>query len=197
MNIKSIAAGVLALLAATAQAGEDQKTRIEIALDDDTSGKQSFVFDSQDAGFDLQSMVVGESRSITDRSGNTADLRRTESGFEIDIGGKTIELPNVAAHEGRHGEHAVELLVDGSDVVVAKDVKQVRVMKSHGTDGVTIISGKAIDAATRQRIAEVLSASGNPGEITFIDGSDLHDGEHQAGTRQEVRIIKKEVDVTN
>ena len=119
----------------------------------------------------------------------TAPLRRLVDRYGLEIA--------LAAHEGRHGEHAVELLVDGSDVVVAKDVKQVRVMKSHGTDGVTIISGKAIDAATRQRIAEVLSASGNPGEITFIDGSDLHDGEHQAGTRQEVRIIKKEVDVTN
>ena len=193
MIFRSIAAGLCALLVVNASAGEQQKTRIEIAIDDDSNEQTSFVFDSEDAGFDLQSMLVGESRSITDRSGNTADLRRTEDGFQLDIGGKTIELPGLAGDHAVHGEHAVKVLADGSDVDV---VKEIRMIKSGSADGVTIVSGSEIDAATRERIAEVLKDAGHSGEIVYIDGA-FHDGEHQASGKHEVRIIKKEVDETN
>ncbi len=41
------------LLATAAVAGEEHRTKIEIAIDDDDSGHQSFKFDSKDAGFNL------------------------------------------------------------------------------------------------------------------------------------------------
>ena len=37
------------LIASAAIAGEEHRTRIEIVFDDDTSGGQSFVFDSKDS----------------------------------------------------------------------------------------------------------------------------------------------------
>lgn len=193
MKFRSIAAVICALLVLDANAGEQHKTRIEIAVDDDASGQQSFVFDSEDAGFDLQSMLVGESRSITDRAGNTADLRRTEDGFQLDIGGNTVDLPDLTGDHAMHGEHEVKVLADGGDVNVTKEI---RMIKSDSTDGVTIISGGEIDAATRERIADVLEDAGHGSEIVYIDGA-FHDGEHQASGKREVRIVKKEVDVTN
>ena len=142
------------------QAGEQQRTRIEIAIDDDAASEQSFVFDSQDAGFDLQSMLVGESRSVTDRSGSTADIRRTEDGFEIDVNGKTIDLPDMHGHDGAQGEHEIELMMDDTDADRVA-IKKVRMIKSDSANGVTIISGSEIGPETRERIAEALKEAGS------------------------------------
>jgi hypothetical protein len=200
MRHKLFIGGLCALFAAAiVQADHKQETKIKVEISDDGSGDQTFVFDSEDAGFDLQSMQVGESRSVTDRNGTTADVRRTEGGFELDLNGKTLELPDIQTHDGMHGEHDVEVLVDIDDAdnaKGAKKVKKIKVMKSGAADGVTIISGGEIDTATRERIAEALQDSGHKGEIMYIDDESLA-GEHQAGARREVRVIKKEVDVTN
>lgn len=63
-------------------------------------------------------------------------------------------------------------------------------------NGVTIISGKSVDEATRERIREALQSAGQDGEVAFIDSNEpmTGDGAHE---RHEVRIIRKEVDVTN
>lgn len=53
------------------------------------------------------------------------------------------------------------------------------------------------DAATRARIADVLRDAGKHGEIIYLDSSELHDDGHRAGGKREVRVIRKEVDVTN
>jgi hypothetical protein len=200
MNLR--AAGVLfwtCLIGTAAIAGEEYRTRIEIAIDDDASGQQSFLFDSQAAGFDLDSMVVGETRTLTDEFGRTADLRRTDDGFEIDVDGKTVDLPDLRA-PGLHGEHEVEMRVGGTDAdaVVVTDARQVKIIKTEHDDGVTVISGSEIDAATRERIREALQAGGQDSDVLFIDGSEFDvDGNHQVHGRHGVRIIKQEVDVTN
>jgi hypothetical protein len=200
MPHKLFIGGLCALFAAAVvQADHKQETKIKVEINDDGSGEQTFVFDSQDAGFDLQSMQVGETRSVTDRNGTTANIRRTEDGFELDLNGKTLELPDMQTHEGMHREHDVQVLIDSDDVDIAKGaekVKKIKVMRSGAANGVTIISGSEIDTATRERIAEVLKDSGHKGEIMYIDDESLA-GEHQAGARREVRVIRKEVDVTN
>ncbi|MBT8066425.1 MAG: hypothetical protein KJO09_04245 [Gammaproteobacteria bacterium] len=188
--------GSLCALLAAAVVHAEQKTKIEVAISDDDSGEQRFIFDSQDAGFDLQSMLVGESRSITDRNGTTADVRRTEDGFELDLNGKSIDLPVLQEHDGVHGEHEVDVLIDVDDVEVTKGTRKIKVIKSGTADGITIISGPEITAATRQRIAEALEAEGLDGEVMYID-DESYDGVQQAGSERKVRIIRKEVDVTN
>ena len=193
---KSVAAVCGLLLAAAVQAGEQQHTRIEIAIDDDAASEQSFVFDRQDAGFNLQSMLLGESRSVTDRSGSTADIRRTEDGFEIDVNGRTIDLPDMHGHDGAQGEHEIELMMDDTDADTVA-IKKVRMIKSDSANGVTIISGSEIGPETRERIAEALRSAGQDGEVVYLDGSELHNDDHQAHGSREVRIIRKEVDVTN
>ena len=43
---------------------------------------------------------------------------------------------------------------------------------------------------------KVLKEAGKDGEVLFIDGSELS-GDERAERKHEVRIIKKEIDVTN
>ena len=198
MNLKATALISWACLMATsAIAGEEHRTRIKIEVDDDASGQQSFSFDSLDAGFDLDSMAVGETRTLTDRAGNMADVRRTDNGFEFDINGETIELDDFRTADGLRGEHDINIHVDqsGADPIAVKKVKMIR---TDDSDGVTIISSGQIDAATRERVREALESGGQKGDVLFIDGSelDVHSGS-QAHRKHEVRIIKKEVDVTN
>jgi len=172
MNLRTTAVISWACLLATAAiAGEEKRTHIEIEVDDDVSGHQAFTFDSQDAGFDLDSMVVGETRNLTDASGNTADVSRTDDGFEFDVNGKTIKLDNLHEVNGLHDEHEVEIHVDQSDndVIAVKRIKKVKMIKTTDAAGVTVISDNGID----------------------VD-SDMH-----AHGTHEIRIIKKEIDVTD
>lgn len=198
MKFKTFSVLLLASLLATAAiAGEEHRTRIEILVDDDASDHQTFLFDSQDAGFDLHSMAVGETRSLTDASGNVADVRRTDDGFEFDINGKTIDLKDL--HE-IDGVHDIEMHIDDidTDVVAVKGVRKVKLIKIDDDNSVTVISSGEIDTATRDRIREVLESSSQDGDVLFIDGSKFDvDGDAQVHGNHEVRIIRKRVDVTN
>ena len=69
-------------------------------------------------------------------------------------------------------------------------------IRTDSSDGVTIISGNEIDAEARAKIEEILKNAGENGDVMFIDGSELHD-DMQAHENREVRIIKKEINVTN
>ncbi len=180
------------LIATAAVAGEERRTEIKIAVDGDAGEHTAFRFDSADSDVDIESMAVGESQVITDSDGNEVTVLRTEDGFEINVEGEKIEIA------GLHGDHDFAMLHGAHDVddVIVEKHKQVRVIKSHDTNGVTIITGDEIDADTRAALEKVLRDAGKDGDIVFIDGSEIGGGEQVHGNR-EVRIIKKEIDVTN
>ena len=71
--------------------------------------------------------------------------------------------------------------------------RKIKIVKTGDADDVTVISGGAIDEATRQRIREALASSGEENEVEFIDSTEFN----ADGARKEVRIIRKEIDVTN
>ena len=187
------------LLATAAVAGGEHRTHIKIAVDDDGTGQRSFMFDSDDAGFDLQSLAIGETRAVTDAAGNVANVSRTAAGFEVEVAGETIVLADpglgdLGAEEDfamhLHGDaHAVDMDTD----VMIDGARQIRIVKTGAADDVTIISSGAIDEATRQRIREALASAGEGNEVEFIDSTELNTN----GARKEVHIIRKEVDVTN
>lgn len=189
MNLSKYAVMIWAfLLAAAAGAGDHQHTKIAVAVDGDASGEQSFHFDSEDTGFDLQSLAIGESRVWTDKSGNVANIMRTTDGYEIEVAGETITINDLHSDE----------MADIDTTVEIDEVRKIKMVKTGDVDDITIISSDPIDEATRQRILETLKASGNDSEVVFIDGSGFgsHDESH-AGERHEVRIIRKELDVAN
>jgi len=179
------------LIAAAAVAGDEQRTEIEIAVDGDDAKHRIFRFDSDESDIDLQAMAVGESQVITDSDGNEVTVSRTKNGLEFDIQGEKIEIADM------HGEHDIAMIhkAHDEDVVIEKH-KQVRMIKTSDADGVTIISGDEIDAATRAALEKVLKDAGKDGDVVFIDGTELG-GDEQAHGRREVRIIRKEIDVTN
>jgi len=180
------------LIATAAVAGEERRTEIKIAVDGDAGKHEVFRFDSADSDVDIESMAVGESQVLTDSDGNEVMVLRTENGFEISLEGEKIEIA------GLHDAHDVTVLHDVNDVdgVIVEEHKQVRVIKSQDTDGVTIISGEEINADTRAALEKVLRDAGRDGDIVFIDGSELSDAA-QVHEHREVRVIKKEFDVTN
>jgi len=178
------------LLASAAVAGDQERTHIKIAVDKNDADAQTFTFDSETAGFDLHGMAVGETQTLTDASGNVATISRTVDGLEVEVAGETIAIG------GPEREHGFDVFVHSdehhSDVHIDKDVKRIKMIKTGDDKGVTIISSGSIDEATRQKIRDALLSGGLDSDVEFIDGSEL-DG----GVKKEVRVIKKEIDVTN
>jgi hypothetical protein len=199
MTAKAIVVSLFAaVLGAAAFAGEEHRMHIELALDDDQAGAQVFRFDSHDAGLDLHDMQVGESRTITGESGETALVVRTEDGFEFDINGKKIKMGDVGAAHGfaiTQSQHHAETLINvDEDVHVAHAIKVIKVDGAASEDAATIITSGELDETTQQQIRDVLSSSGHTGEVMFIDTNSAH-GDHAGMER--VHVIKQEVDVTN
>ena len=181
------------LIAGAAIAGEEHRAEIRIEIDGDDNGTSVFKFDSQDSGIDLYELEVGESKTYTDDDGNEVTVTRDENGFEFDVAGEKIVVADVM-----HDEHDLKMLHlahEGENIVVEKHHK-VHMVQTDNDVGVTIISGDEIDADTRARIEKVLKEAGKDGEILFIDGSELS-GDERAERKHEVRVIKKEIDVTN
>lgn len=178
------------LLASAAVAGDQERTHIKIAVDNDTAGEHTFTFDSEDSGIDLQSMAVGETHALTDASGNVATISRTLDGFEVDVAGETVALGNlggvepfeVFVHEGDHH----------SNVHGDEHVKKIRMIKTGNDASITVISGQSISDSVRQKIRDALTSEGVDGDVEFIDGS-----EFDSDVKKEVRVIRKEIDVTN
>ena len=178
------------LLASAAVAGDQERTHIKIAIDSDAADEQTFTFDSETSGIDLEGMAVGETQTLTDASGNVATISRTVDGFEVDVAGETVALGNLGdaepfdliVHDGDHH----------SDVHIDKHVKKIKMIKTGDDESITVISGQPISEAARQKIRDALASAGLGSDVEFIDGSEF-DGD----VKKEVRVIKKEVDATN
>lgn len=175
------------MMGIAAFAGEKQHMKIEIAVEGD-EGNTEFSFDSDDAGFDLHDLEVGETRKF-DTDDGEASVTRTDHGFEFDVDGQKIDVTDI------HEMHAIHLDEDAENVFVIKDTSEIKLISADGPDNVTIVTGATLDDATKAKIREVLAESGDDGEVVFVDGGDLESGDGEK--HRKVRVIKKEVDVTN
>jgi len=179
------------LFAAIAYAGDKDHQTMEImVVSDDGGGETHLTLDSDDLDLNLHDMQVGENRSIVDKEGRSILVTRVEDGYSFDVDGKTIDMPLF----GAHGE-AMSWTVDGEH----DGNVDVRVM--HGgmhppmphkgmmaEEGVMIISGKEIDAATQQIIRTALEAAGHE-NVHFAGGKD--GGPHQLHMIKEVVEVKE------
>ena len=157
-------------LAGSAMAGDEAKMKmvIEVVAEDGTNGKH-FMINSDDLGFNLDGMQVGENRSIVDESGQNILITRGEDGFSFNIDGETIELPHFGG--GEHG--GMHWISDGEDSDVNVHVmKDVNFTTANEMSGTMILSPKPIDDATQQAIKSLLESAGYGSEVQFID----HDG---------------------
>ena len=179
------------LVAAAAVAGEEHETRIEIAVGDGGDEPRVFEWHSNDPDSDLSRLEVGESKTLTGEDGEDVVVTRTENGLTFNRDGETVEI----LHDKDHAIHKTHKM-DGEQAVFVKKSKDVKVIKAHADDGVTIIAGDEIDDETRARIEAALKDAGKDGEVIFLDGSELHGDEQTRGHHEKKIIIKREIEET-
>jgi hypothetical protein len=186
---------VIGLFATTVWSGEESHQKIEVkVISDDGGDTTRLVLDSDELGFNLHDMQVGENQSAIDKEGRAVLITRTEDGFSFEVDGKIIEMP---AFDGLHeknvwiseGEFAPDVDVDVR--VMHKGMGMHPGMAPHvmmEDEGVMIISGKEVDAATQQVIRTALESAGHE-SVHFMGGGE--GGPHQ------LRVIEKVVEVTD
>jgi len=186
MNAKQTASLLATILFATAAySGENQHHKMEIkVIADDGGDATHLTLDSDDLGFNLHDMQVGENRSIVDKEGRSILVTRTEENFSFDIDGKTIEIPAYDGHEDGNvwvskGDYTSDI-----DVRVMHDGMAPDVM--FNDEAVMIFSGKTIDEATQQIIRTALESAGHE-TVRFAGGDD--------GGPHGVHVVKKVVEV--
>jgi len=151
---------------------EEATRHIVVGVAGDEMGETTFKLNSDDIGFDLDDLQIGETRSIVDEQGRSVLITRGESGFSFNIDGKIIELPDFAAIEGED----FHWVTDGTDADV-----NVQVVRKHGnariadTGSTVIVSPEPIDQATRTSIQSVLESAGYDSDVEFIDHEGSHD----------------------
>lgn len=195
-TLKLVALGLTLIFSAAALADVEEEHEMNIVVqgmsgDDSTS----LHWVSDDSGFDMQNMQVGETHSIIDESGRSVLITRQEDGFEFNIDGKKMVVPDM----GEHGwaltggsdfttNVDVEIIAD-HQMMSAHEAGSVAIMSGgpHEASGVTIISHEPLDESVKESIKSVLLSAGRDDGVTFIDGSGDSDG-HQ------VRIIKKQIE---
>jgi hypothetical protein len=187
VNLKTIASTVAVLcFAAASFASEEVKTKMHIELiDDNDHGAFRIELDSDEMGFNLHDMQVGENQSVVDKSGKSILVTREEDGFVFNVDGETIEMP---IFDGEH--HGAVWVGAEHDVDVKVHVmKDVNFTKAEGEVGTMIMSSKPIDEATQQAIKSLLESTGHGSEVNFINHERPHgDAEHQ------VRVLKKVIE---
>ncbi|MDH3532696.1 MAG: hypothetical protein OEO82_07185 [Gammaproteobacteria bacterium] len=190
MNLrKSILLVALLGMAMTAFAADEVRTKMVIALVDGDGDDQTRIeLNSEELGFNLHDMQVGENRSIVAEDGRTILITREADGFSFDVDGKTVKMP--AMPGGPHGPGMPHgpIMIDGADDVDAHVVHGAHAGKFRGPGGITILSGKPIADATQQQIRTLLESAGHDSEVRFIDHESHHGGPHQ------MRIVEKRVE---
>lgn len=197
-TLNLVALGLTLIFSAALLADVEEEREMKIVVqgmsDDDST---SFHWVSDDSGFDMQNMQVGETHSIVDESGRSVLITRQEEGFEINIDGETMVVPDMGAHgmaiaTGANFTTDVNLeVIAQHQMMSAHEVGSVAIMSGgpHEAAGVTILSHEPLDDSVRESIKSVLLSAGRDDGVTFIDGSGSSDG-HQ------VRIIKKQIEIT-
>lgn len=117
MNTKTVISLLAAtVLASAALAGEEVQTKMKmVVVDASEAGETRIELNSDELGFDLHDMQVGENQAIVDATGRNILVTREEDGFAIDVDGKTIKLP---ALDGSHDRVWVQKFGDDEDIDV-------------------------------------------------------------------------------
>jgi len=161
----------------------EKELKIQMAVTSDDGTAMNWT--STDPNMDLHNLQIGETRSIVDDSGRSILVTKVEEGLRFDVDGESVVLPDMGAPGGHMafvssdgGDHDFDVQVIGSGHAMASAV----------SDGVMIITGEPLDAATQESIRAVLQSAGNNDDVTFIDGSSRgHDGN--------VHVISKKIEI--
>jgi hypothetical protein len=171
MNAKQTATLLATILFATAAySGEKEHHKMEIkVIADDGQGATHLTLDSDELGFNLHDMQLGENRSVVDKEGRSILVTRGEENFIFNIDGKEIEIPAFDGHDGSNVWVSKVDFDEDIDMHVMHDGMAPDVMFE--AEGVMIFSGKAIDEATQQVIRTALESAGHE-NVNFSGGGE-------------------------
>jgi hypothetical protein len=189
MTLKQLALLMaMGLFTTVAWSGDEVQHSMKIAIvEDDGNGEMRIEIDSDDLGFDLQDMQVGENRAIVDKDGRSILITRGEKNFTFEADGQSIEMPVFGGADGTdvwfgNGDAGPDINVD---VVVVRDGMPPGAMEM---EGVMIISDEEIDQATQQIIRTALESAGYD-KVRFAGG-------HEGGPQQ-LHFIERVVEVSD
>ena len=192
-TLKLLAWAVALIFSSAAAEVEEQHVMKIVVAGDSTSDSTAFHWSSNDSGFDMQGMQLGETHSIVDESGRSVLITREAEGFKFDIDGETIvvpdfdfDAPHMAFVGGSDFSTDVDVEIMGEHDMTSGSMSLM--MPGHESNGVTIISGEALDASTKESLKAVLQSAGRDDEVIFIDGSGGSDG-------KQVRVIRKQIEI--
>ena len=125
MKTKALTIIFFAMMLSAATFASEQQRRVEVRVEahDGHDGEmQSFRFDSDEAGFELDELQLGESRAYVDAEGNNLYVVRTEDGFDFDLNGRKISLPDFADF----GD--TEMFHSGDEVHMLRSVQKIEMV---------------------------------------------------------------------
>ena len=197
MKIISRTAALAVMFTSMLAVAQEAEVRKEIKVVVAGDG-EAFEWVSNDNDLGLDSLAVGETRTIENEAGEPMTVTRTEEGLSFDISGEIVTIPDIDAdgphmafvgHGGGHEDIDVRVIrMDGDDADVHVMGHDAATIQAHHPDGVTVISGSPLDDSVKESIRSVLISAGHDDEVTFIDGSD--------NDQRRVRVIKKKVEIT-
>ncbi len=183
---KALLAAALLGLGGGGIAAEEKKHVIIGVAGDGAGDNVAITLNSDELGFDLDDMQVGETRSVVDEQGRSILVTRNSSGFSFNVDGETIELPDFAELDSDDFHWVAE----GGEADI-----NLQVIRQHGNatvaqpGGTVVVSREPIDEATRMSIRSILESAGHGNDVEFVD----HEGPHEG--RVFVKKIEKVVKV--
>ena len=130
MKAKDITVLFFALMLSAAALASEKQRHVQIHVDaqeDHDAAMQSFRFDSDAIDFDLRELQLGESRSFIDEEGNNLFVVRTEKGFDFNVNGREISMPDFT-----EGDVDAMIMQHGDDIHgekhVVRGIRQIEMM---------------------------------------------------------------------
>lgn len=172
-----------AALGLSAVQAQDMAKEVEmkIVVVGDGADGETFQWENSDPSLDLDTLAIGETRTIESDDGRIVNVTRREQGLEFDVAGETVIVPEM------HQVGTIAARIHGQESDIALDVMDdVQIVQADGPAGVTIISDEPLDDSVRESIRSVLISAGRDDEVRFLDGR---------GDHRRVEIIRKKVEV--
>ncbi len=135
MRTKALTIIFFALMLSAATLASEQHRQIKVLIEagEGHDGEmQLFRFDSDEAGFDLDVLQLGESRAYVDAEGNNLYVVRTEDGFDFDLNGRKISLPDFS----KHGD--ITMMHAGDETHVVRSVQKIKLISGDDIDGLDL-----------------------------------------------------------
>ncbi|TQV87342.1 hypothetical protein [Aliikangiella coralliicola] len=150
-TLTALTLGAIAMTSVAISAADTEKRHIMVKVD--KSGDHDALVDLKVDGdaeaFTMPELEVGESKTITTKSGKTIFISKTEEGLTLDVEGKQVKLPSFDGHLGARIHSSLPLHQSFKNTVQ--------------------ISGVKLDDNQKQIIKDAFAAAGIDKKINFSE----------------------------